>query len=197
MLKPLKNNGFLYPPVLWHNVLNGKLPKPLSRAMADTTETSTTRGSSPPLSENPDSPGRVVRAVNAIAGLIGGVLSPSRDPPANEIGASPFNESSADSTISGTRDNVEESTQSADSKIAILAAEDYAEEGDGGLSDVEGDELDAHYFATRHDDDEEMDDRGEELEEFEMPLFDINFHIIPGAPRGWQPPGPPVNWQGY
>ena len=174
--------------------------------MANTAATSRTRGSSstraesvPPPAAAPDSPGRVTRLINAVGGLIGGALSPSRAAPADEIGASPFNESNADSTISGSGDTVEQSTETDESNIARSAAEDYAEEGDGGLSDVEGGEVDDHYFATAHDDDEEiqMDERGEELEQFEMLLFDINFHCIPGAPKGWQPPQPPDTWQGY
>jgi len=68
--------------------------------MAATAATSPTSGSScthaesvPPPAAAPDSPGRVTRLINAVGGLIGGgALSPSRAAPADEIGASPFNE---------------------------------------------------------------------------------------------------------
>lgn len=104
--------------------------------MAATAATSPTSGSScthaesvPPPAAAPDSPGRVTRLINAVGGLIGGgALSPSRAAPADEIGASPFNQSNADSTISGSGDNVEQSNETDDSNIARSAAENYAED---------------------------------------------------------------------
>ena len=143
--------------------------------MAHTDATSPTRGSfcthvetAPPPAGTPNSPGRVTRLINAMGGLIGGALSPSRAAPGDEIGASPFHESNADSTISGSGDNVEQSNETDDSNIVRSAAEDYAEEGDGSLSDVKGDEVDDHFFAAANDDNAEvqMDKRGEELEQF-------------------------------
>ncbi len=127
--------------------------------MANTDATSPTRGSScthvesaPPPAGTPNSPGRVTRLINAVGGLIGGALSPSRAAPGDEIGASPFHESNADSTISGSGDdNVEQSNETCDNNIVRSAAEDYAEEGDGGLSDVEGDEVDDHFFAAANE----------------------------------------------
>jgi len=70
------------------------------------------------------------RQSNAVVGgLIGGALSPSRAAPADEIGASPFNESNADLTISGSGDdNVEQSNETDDNNIARSAAENYAED---------------------------------------------------------------------
>ena len=85
--------------------------------------------SAPPPADTPDSPGRVRRLINAVGGLIGRALSPSRAAPADEIGASPFNESNADSTISGSGDdNVEQSNETDDNNIARSAAENYAED---------------------------------------------------------------------
>ncbi len=73
-----------------------------------------------------------------------------------------------------------------------MAADDEAEEGDGGNSDVEGGEVDDHFDAMMwsHLNDEDnnidLDERGE-----------ISAPSIPGAPDGWIPPGPPVGFLGY
>jgi len=119
----------LVPPLEYGSAVDGNFAK------ADTAATSPTRGSScthvesvPPPAAAPDSPGRVTGLINAIGGLIGGALSPSRAAPADEIGASPFNQSNADSTISGSGDNVEQSNETDDSNIARSAAEHYAED---------------------------------------------------------------------
>ena len=76
--------------------------------MADTAATSPTRRSScthvesvPPPAAAPDSPGRVMGLINAIGGLIGGALSPSRAAPADEK-----MKVVADSTISVSGGNV-------------------------------------------------------------------------------------------
>jgi hypothetical protein len=83
----------------------------------------------PPPADTPDSPGRVTRLINAVGGLIGSALSPSRAAPADEIGASPFNESNSDSTISCSGDdNIKQSNKKDDNNIARLAAENYAED---------------------------------------------------------------------
>jgi hypothetical protein len=63
-----------------------------------------------------------------VGGLIGRALSPSRAAPADEIGASPFNESNADSTISGSGDDNVEQSNTDDNNIARSAAENYADE---------------------------------------------------------------------
>ena len=91
----------MVPPLEYGSAVDGNF------AMADTAATSPTRGSScpqvesvPPPAAAPDSPGRVTGLINAIGGLIGGALSPSRAAPADE------KMKVADSTISVSGGNV-------------------------------------------------------------------------------------------
>ena len=127
------------------------------------------------------------------------VLSPSRRPPYEIIGESPFAHSLVDSSISANHetsvndedDDDEDDTLQTTSYAAAeettetilqMAADDEAEEGDGGNSDVEGGEVDDHFDAMMwshlndEDNDIDLDERGE-----------ISAPSIPGAPDGWIP----------
>ena len=136
------------------------------------------------------------------------VLSPSRRPLYEIIGESPFAHSLVDSSISANHetsvndedDDDEDDTLQTTSYAAAeettetilqMAADDEAEEGDGGNSDVEGGEVDDHFDAMMShldelDNDNDLNERGE-----------ISALLIPGAPDGWIPPGPPVGFLGY
>jgi hypothetical protein len=69
-----------------------------------------------------------------------------------------------------------------------MAIDDEAEKGDGGGSDVEGLEVDNHFDAmmVEVDNDIDVNEWGE-----------ISSPLIPGAPDGWIPPGPPTSFLGY
>ncbi len=72
--------------------------------------------------------------------------------------------------------------------ILQMAIDDEAEKGDGGGSDVEGLEVDNHFDAmmVEVDNDIDVNEWGE-----------ISSPLIPGAPDGWIPPGPPTSFLGY
>ncbi len=157
----------------------------------------------------PMSPGRAAAAaiMRGISGMIGASISPiCASPPTHQVGASPFHQSLVESTISTTvhsstnGDDYEQGQRKTDDVILQMAAEDFAEEGDGSDSDVEGGEVNLHFEAMSLMDrnletihalanDLDEDDLGEEFVEDESQ--------IPGAPQGWVPPGAPIGYQGY
>ena len=150
------------------------------------------------------SPGRAAAAaiMRGISGMIGAVLSPAirRHPPTElVVGASPFDGSLVESTISTdaneestsiTSSNNDEQVHSEETaeKILQMMAEDNVEEGDSGDSDVEGDEVNMHYQAMTaiEENDLDLDEWGE-----------VSDPSIPGAPEGWIPPGAPIGFIGY
>jgi hypothetical protein len=69
-----------------------------------------------------------------------------------------------------------------------MMAEDNAEEGDGGDSDVEGDEVNMHYQAMTaiEENDLDLDEWGE-----------VSDPSIPGAPEGWIPPSAQIGFICY
>ena len=151
----------------------------------------------------PMSPGRAAAAaiMRGISGMIGAALSPAiRHHPPGElvIGASPFDRSLVESTISTdaneestsiTSSNNDEQVHSEETaeKNLQMMAEDNAEEGDGGDSDVEGDEVNMHYQAMTaiEENDLDLDVWGE-----------VSDPSIPGAPEGWIPPCAPIGFVG-
>ena len=72
--------------------------------------------------------------------------------------------------------------------ILQMAIDDEAEKGEWGGSDVEGLEVDNHFDAmmVEVNNDIDVDEWGE-----------ISSPLIPGAPDGWIPPGPPTTFLGY
>ncbi len=88
----------------------------------------------------------------------------------------------------------------AETAVAILqmAADDKAEEGDGGDSNVKGGEVHLHFEAMMSVDrrlDEHVRHLANDLDIEEWgELFDPP---IPGAPDGWIPPGAPITFLGY
>jgi hypothetical protein len=152
------------------------------------------------------SPGRASAAaiMRGNSGMIGAALSPAirRHPPTElVVGASlsPFDGSLVESTISTdtneestsiTSSNYDEQVHSEETEGNILQmmVEDNAEEGDGGDSDVEGDEVNMHYQAMTAIEENDLDlvEGGEVLDP-----------SIPGAPEGWIPPGVPIGFIGY
>jgi hypothetical protein len=94
---------------------------------------------------------------SAVAGVIG-ALSPHCAAPLFSFGALPFTQSLGNSSISmainenetsSIDDNGDGGEPKAETSVAILqmAADNKAEEGDGGDSDVEGGELNLHFEA--------------------------------------------------
>jgi len=164
-----------------------------------------------PRADPPMSPRRAAAAaiIRGISGMIGAAISPIRaSPPTHQVGASPFDQSFVESTISTTAHSStndgdyehEPRKHETDEVILQMAAEDFAEEGDGGDSDVEGGEVNLHFEAMslidRNEEtiralsnDLDEDNLGEEFMEDETQ--------IPGAPQGWIPPGAPITYQGY
>jgi hypothetical protein len=135
-----------------------------------------------------------------MAGVIG-ALSPHRAAPSGLVGASPFGISLVDSTISATS-NHNDGALLADEETAdtilIMFAEDRADEGDGGDSDVEGGEVNLRYDAMMSVDrrlDEHVRLLANDLDIDEW--GEVSAPPIPGAPGGWIPPGAPINFLGY
>jgi hypothetical protein len=152
----------------------------------------------------PVSPGRAAAAaiMIEISGMIGAALSPAiccHPPTELVVGASPFDGSLAESTISTdanekstsiTSSNNDEQVHSGEmaEKNLQMMAEDNAEEGDGSDSDAEGDEVNMHYQAMTaiKENDLDLDEWGE-----------VSDPSIPGAPEGWIPPGAPIGFISY
>jgi len=151
----------------------------------------------------PMSPGRAAAAImRQISGMIGVALSPAichHSLAELVVGASPFDGSLVESTISTdaneestsiTSSNNDEQVHSEETaeKNLQMMAEDNAEEGDGGDSDVEGDEVNMHYQAMTaiEENDLDLDVWGE-----------VSDPSIPGAPEGWIPPSAPIGFIGY
>jgi hypothetical protein len=88
-----------------------------------------------------------------------------------------------------------------DTAILQMVAEDEAEEGDGGDSDVEGGEINLHNEAMMAIDrrvDELNRSLDNDLDFGELgEAFEPAPPTIPGTPNGWTPPGPPENFWGY
>ena len=185
----------------------GELPSPAasspSRAAAAALSLPTAQA------DLPMSPGRAAAAaiMRGISGMIGvaAALSPAirhRPPPAELlVGASPFDCSLVESSISIdvadedstsiTSSNNDEHVQHSETpeKILQMMLEDNAEEGDGGDSDVEGDEVNMHYQAmTANEENHDLD-----VEEW----GEVSDPSIPGAPEGWIPSGAPIGFIGY
>jgi hypothetical protein len=137
---------------------------------------------------------------STVAGVIG-VLSPHCTALSRLVGALPFDISLFDLTISATsNDNdgmLPVAEETADT-ILRMFAEDRAEEGDGGNSNVEGGEVNLHYGAM-------MSVNHRLHEHVRLLANDLNIDKwgevsappIPGAPDGWIPPGAPINSLGY
>ena len=157
---------------------------------------------------SPSRAGAILSGIgSAVAGVIRAFSPPRAPPPPSElIGASPFDLSLVDSSISTTTMIDDASIISSvivqketDTTILQLMANDQEEEGDGGDSDVEGGEVDLHHNvmlpATRRidehfrsiDNEIDIDEWGEQF----TPA------LIPGAPDGWIPPSTPINFPGY
>ena len=79
-------------------------------------------------------------------------------------------------------------TTDADITASILA--DYAKVGNNGDSVKEGEESKEHYKIL-------IEDLEEQHIYNEFNTIDAKDIIIPGAPSGWIPPGPPEDWTGY
>jgi hypothetical protein len=136
-----------------------------------------------------------------MAGVIG-ALSPHCAAPSVLVGASPFDISLVDSTISATSNNndgmLPAAEEMADTILRRMFAEDRAKEGDGGNSNVEGGEMNLHYDAMMSVDrrlDENFCLLANNLDINEW--GEVSAPPIPGAPDGWIPPGAPINFLGY
>ena len=136
-------------------------------------------------------------------GYPGGVLSPSH------FVSIQYNQSLVDSSISTRMNENSGSTnddggvlgEETDTAILQMVAEDEAEEGDGGDSDVEGGEINLHNEAMMAID-RWVDELNRSLDnDLDFGELDEAFEqvppTIPGAPNGWTPPGPPENYRGY
>ena len=140
----------------------------------------------------------------ATAAINASGLSPSKPPrrsklksrprlPTRVVGGSPFQESLASSTVTAQTSvdpspSVRELTTSEEITASFL--EDYADLGDGGDSDVEGEEGREHLEALLLS----LEDAHVRDEANDLDWKDVG---IPGAPMGWVPPGPPEDWAGY
>jgi hypothetical protein len=117
-----------------------------------------------PLSPQRDTATSLSRAAAIISGIgstVAGVisaLSPHRPAPLFSIGALPFAQSLVDSSISMSMNENETSSiddngdgrePTAETAVIILqmAADDKAKEGDGGNSNVKGEEVNLHFEA--------------------------------------------------
>lgn len=150
------------------------------------------------------SPRRVVRAIGSgISALVNAVTSPFRGAPVDDINASPS--TSVDNSLLTTATPLLASPEEVEASITNQALLDYQQEGDGGDSDIDGDEAAIHTEATEllarlgidkrrnaftdeMEADLDYDDEGEE--------FEPSSHI-PGAPPNWLPPQPPETFTGY
>ncbi len=118
----------------------------------------------PPLSPQRDTamlPSRAAAFISGIGSTVAGVigtLSPHCAAPSFSIGVSPFAQSLVDSSISTSMnqnetisidDNGDGRELTAETAVAILqmAADNKAEEGDGGNSNIEGGEANLHFEA--------------------------------------------------
>lgn len=133
---------------------------------------------------------------NAVVRATAG-LSPSRAsrriPCRPIVGGSPFQESVAGSTLTADPLIVPTSTlaepQTSD-EIRASFQLDYNETGDGGDSDEEGEEINAHHDNLLLN----LEEQAIRDEDNNMDPHDTG---IPGGPLGWQPPGEPEEWPGY
>ena len=91
------------------------------------------------------------------------------------------------SITSSNNDEQVHSEETAEKNLQMMA-EDNAEEGDDGDSDVEGDKINMHYQAMTaiEENDLDLDEWGE-----------VSDPSNPGAPEGWIPSGAPIGFIGY
>jgi hypothetical protein len=169
----------------------------------------------PPLSPQRDtavSPSRAAAIISGIGSTMAGVigaLSPNCAAPLFLIGALPFDQSLVDSSISTAINKNENSSidddgdggePTAEIVVAILqmAADNKAKEGDGGIRNVKGGEVNLHFEAMMSVNcqlDEHVRNLANNLdieewgEVFAMP--------IPGAPDRWISPGAPITFLCY
>ena len=148
-------------------------------------------GTAAAASAPPASPSRLGRLATSAANVFTALTSPLRGGSVT-VGASPFNGSDANSPLTtNTAAGLSTSgdgdvNNDADAIIQEAFEADFYERGDGGDSDEEGAEINAHNDSVAFLNQVEHQQRQEDnIEDEEEDLTDER--TIPGAPDGWTP----------